>query len=61
MFTCDLDSNKRQRYSAAQISKREKGVSFPKIPINTFDVSIGEWADGLERNVKLTFPVGKSV
>ena len=38
--------------------KREKAVSLPKISINIFDVSKGGWGM-IERNVQLTFLVGK--
>ena len=43
--------------------KREKAASLPKISINIFDISkegVGGWGvEGLERNVQMTFLVGK--
>ena len=42
-------------------SKREKTVSLPKVSINIFDVFNGDGGGGgLERNLQLTFLVGKN-
>ena len=59
--TYNLDSS---GIAQLRYQKHKKAVSLPKISINIFDVSkgggwVGGWGGGLERNVKLTFLVGK--
>ena len=54
-----LIAAKRSGMAQLRYQKREKAIFLPKKSINVFDVSSGRESGGLERNVKLTFLVGK--
>ena len=54
-----LKAAKGSGIAQLRYQKHEKAVFLPKISINIFDVSKGCGVGGLERNVQMTFPVGK--